>query len=110
MIAFSVAHISVIVLRFREPDRDRPYRIPLSVNIKGGSVPLPAVLCAAMAIAGFITVLLFHFAASLLGGGWILGGLALSLVSRVSEGKPVFKRVTIPEQALRSEPPETEFG
>jgi APA family basic amino acid/polyamine antiporter len=73
-------------------------------------VPLPAVLGAALAIAGFITVLLFHLEASLVGGGWMLGGLALYLIYRVSEAKPVFKRVTIPEQALRSEPPETEFG
>jgi APA family basic amino acid/polyamine antiporter len=32
------------------------------------------------------------------------------LVYRLSEGKPVFRRVTIPEQALRSEVAELEFG
>jgi basic amino acid/polyamine antiporter, APA family len=110
LLAFTLAHLSVIVLRFREPDRDRPYRIPLSVNVRGGSLPLPAVLGAALSIAGFITVLLFHLEASLVGGGWMLGGLALYLVYRVSEGKPVLKRVTIPEQALRTEAPEVEFG
>jgi APA family basic amino acid/polyamine antiporter len=110
LLAFTLAHLSVIVLRFREPDRDRPYRIPLSVNVRGGSLPLPAVLGAALSIAGFITVLLFHLEASLVGGGWMLGGLALYLVYRVSEGKPVFRRVTIPEQALRTEAPEVEFG
>jgi basic amino acid/polyamine antiporter, APA family len=110
LLAFTLAHLSVIVLRFREPDRDRPYRIPLSVNVRGGSLPLPAVLGAALSIAGFITVLRFHLEASLLGGGWMLGGLALYLVYRLTEGKPVFRRVTIPEQALRTEAPEVEFG
>ena len=30
------------VLRYREPDRPRPYRIPLSVDVGDGSIPLPA--------------------------------------------------------------------
>ena len=110
LLAFTIAHVSVIVLRFREPDRDRPYRIPLSIEVRGGSVPLPAVLGTLMAVGGFVTVLVFHTEASLVGVGWMIGGLALYLVYRLSEGKPVFKRVTIPEQALRSEPPEIEFG
>src|SRR3954454_8608833 len=110
LLAFTIAHLSVIVLRFREPDRDRPYRIPLSVGVRGASVPVPAVVGTAMAVIGFINVLLFHMEASLVGGGWMLAGLALCLGYRLTEGKPVFKRVTIPEQALRSEPPETEFG
>src|SRR5262249_50582659 len=29
MLAFTIAHASVVALRFREPDRDRPYRVPL---------------------------------------------------------------------------------
>ena len=28
----------------REPDRDRPYRVPLSVRVRGGELPLPAVV------------------------------------------------------------------
>jgi basic amino acid/polyamine antiporter, APA family len=110
LLAFTIAHLSVIALRFREPDRDRPYRIPLSVGVRGASVPVPAVIGTAMAVVGFVNVLLFHMEASLVGGGWMLAGLALYLGYRLTEGKPVFKRVTIPEQALRSEPPETEFG
>jgi basic amino acid/polyamine antiporter, APA family len=110
LLAFTIAHLSVIVLRFREHDRDRPYRVPLSIDVRGGSLPLPAVLGALMGVGGFITVLAFHTEASLVGAGWMIGGLALYLGYRVSEGKPVYKRVTIPEQALRSEPPEIEFG
>ena len=110
LLAFTIAHLSVIVLRFREPARDRPYRVPLSVTVKGGSLPIPAVIGALMAIAGFITVLAFHLEASLVGLAWMIGGVALYLVYRLTEGKPVYRRVTIPEQALRSEPPELEFG
>jgi APA family basic amino acid/polyamine antiporter len=33
MLAFTIAHLSVIVLRFREPDRPSAYRVPLSVAL-----------------------------------------------------------------------------
>ena len=110
LLAFTIAHAAVIVLRFREPERDRPYRIPLSINVRGGSLPIPALIGAAMALFGFVTVLLLHSEASIVGGAWMLFGLALYLIYRVSEGKPVYRRVTIPEQALRGEPAEAEFG
>ena len=43
-IAFAIVAIGVIRLRWREPDRDRPYKMPLNVRIGGGELPLPAVL------------------------------------------------------------------
>ena len=43
MIAFAIAHLSVIALRFREPDRPSAFRVPLSIPIRGAKVPLPAV-------------------------------------------------------------------
>ena len=43
MLAFTIAHLSVIVLRFREPSAPRAFRVPLSVKVGGGSLPLPAV-------------------------------------------------------------------
>ena len=44
MITFAIAHLSVIALRFREPDRPSAFRVPLSiVTVRGGRVPLPAV-------------------------------------------------------------------
>ena len=42
--ALTIAHLSIVALRYREPDRDRPYRMPLSVRFGGGDLPLPAVL------------------------------------------------------------------
>jgi basic amino acid/polyamine antiporter, APA family len=37
MLAFTIAHLAVCVLRYREPERDRPYRMPLSVRVGGES-------------------------------------------------------------------------
>ncbi len=42
-IAFAIVTIGVIRLRWREPDRDRPYKMPLNVRIGRGELPLLAV-------------------------------------------------------------------
>ncbi len=110
MLAFTIAHLSIIRLRYREPDRERPYRVPLSINVRGGSLPLPAVLGALLSGAGWVTVLVLHEGARYVGLGWLLGGLVLYVVYRRSDGNPLLKRVTIPERALRREPTRADFG
>ena len=37
MLAFTIAHLSICRLRYSEPDRDRPYRVPLSVGCAAAS-------------------------------------------------------------------------
>src|SRR6202042_2253563 len=44
------------------------------------------------------------------GLGWLLGGLLLYVTYRKTESKPLLKRVTIPERALRHESLEPDFG
>ena len=110
LLAFTIAHVSVIALRYREADRPRAYEVPLSVTIRGGRVPIPAVLGALLAAAGWVTVLVFHSGARYVGAGWLLGGLVLYVIYRKSEQKPLLRRVTIPERALHHEALEPEFG
>ena len=39
-LAFTIVHLSVIRLRFREPDRDRPYKVPFNVRMGRAELPL----------------------------------------------------------------------
>jgi basic amino acid/polyamine antiporter, APA family len=110
LLSFTIAHVSVIVLRFREPDRPRAYRVPWSVRAGQASVPIPAVLGALLSFAGWVAVLVFHAGARYVGLGWLLAGLTLYVIYRKSESKPLLRRVTIPERALRHEALEPEFG
>ena len=110
LLAFTIAHVSVIVLRFREPDRPRGYAVPLSVPFRGASVPLPAVLGALLSGAGWSPCSIFHTGARYVGLGWLLGGLVLYVIYRKTQQKPLLRRVTIPERALRHEALEPEFG
>ncbi|MGI8506025.1 MAG: amino acid permease [Solirubrobacteraceae bacterium] len=110
LLSFTIAHLSVIALRFREPDRPRNYRVPMSFRVRGASVPIPAVLGALLSFAGWIAVLAFHSGARYVGVGWLLAGLTLYVVYRKTESKPLLRRVTIPERALRHETLAPEFG
>jgi APA family basic amino acid/polyamine antiporter len=110
LLAFTIAHLSIIRLRYREPDRARPYRVPLSIRVRGGLLPLPALLGALLSGAGWVTVLVLHAGARYVGLAWLLGGLVLYVAYRRSDGNPLLKRVTIPEHALRREPTRAEFG
>lgn len=108
-LAFTLAHLSVIVLRYREPDRKRAFRVPLNVRVGGGDLPLPSALGALIGAASWITVVVLHEGARYVGGAWLLVGLAMYVVYRKLQGKSLTQRFTIPEAALR-EARELEYG
>src|SRR5205085_2524192 len=72
-------------------------------------VPIPAVLGAVLGAVGWVAVLVLHTGARYVGISWLLAGLLLYIAYRTSEQKPLLRRVTIPDRALRYEP-EPEFG
>ena len=44
MLSFTIAHAAVIALRIKDPDRERPYRMPWNVRIRGRTIPMTAVI------------------------------------------------------------------
>ena len=101
MLAVSLAHLSVIVLRFREPERPRAFRVPFSVPVGKGSVPLPAALGALVSIGAWISVIVLHEGARIVGGIWMGLGIVMYVAYRRSEGRELTKRFTIPAEALQ---------
>ena len=111
MLAFTIAHLAIWRLRYSEPDRDRPYRIPLSVRVRGGDLPVPAALGALVSALGWVAVVVVHEQARYVGAGWMAGGLTLYVIYRKTQGKSLLRRVTVPAEALRAEPaPAEEYG
>lgn len=108
-LALTLAHLSVVVLRFREPDRRRAFRVPLSVDVAGGSVPLPSALGALLSATTLAGVCVFHEGARYVGLGWLAAGLAMYVIYRKVQGKSLTAMVTLPEEALR-EAPAVEYG
>jgi APA family basic amino acid/polyamine antiporter len=101
MIAFSLAHLSIIVLRFREPDRPSAFRVPLSIPVRGARVPLPAVFGASFSILAWVSILVYHSGARIVGAAWMVIGVSLYVVYRRGEGKSLTQRFTIPAEALQ---------
>jgi APA family basic amino acid/polyamine antiporter len=100
MLAFTIAHLSVIVLRYREPERPRAFQVPLSIRVGPGRIPLPSALGALMAFAGWVSVLVLHEGARWAGVLWMAAGIVLYVIYRKGQDKPLRKRFTIPEEAL----------
>jgi APA family basic amino acid/polyamine antiporter len=101
MLSFAIAHISLIVLRFREPGARRAFRIPLSVPVRGKRVPLPAVVGAATAVGAWLSVVALHEGARIAGLAWMAGGVVLYIVYRRRQGESLLRRQTLEPQALR---------
>lgn len=103
MLAFTIAHVSVVKMRYSEPLGDRPYRTPFSVRLRGGDLPLLAVFGALVCSAGWVATMVIHEPARYVGLGWMLAGLVLYVVYRRADETSLLRRVTVPAEALRAE-------
>jgi APA family basic amino acid/polyamine antiporter len=102
LLALTVAHASIVVLRYREPERNRPFRVGWSVPFRGGSLPIPAVIGVVTSFLVWASVIALH-SARWVGGGWVLFGLVFYVVYRRSQGRSITKMVSVPATALQFE-------
>jgi basic amino acid/polyamine antiporter, APA family len=110
-LAIAIAHLSVVRLRWTEPERERPFRMPFDVTVGERTLPLPAIAGAVLMLLLWLAVLTFHGNARWVGGGWMLFGLVAYVVyRRFVERTSLTKRVSVPEEALRKEVREAEYG
>lgn len=108
LLAFTAAQLAVIKLRFAEPDRRRPFKVPLSVRVRGAEVPLPSVVGALLTFAIWIVALATHPGARYAGPAWLAAGLVVFVVTRRSHGEGLTEHVaSTDEQVL---PPEAIFS
>jgi APA family basic amino acid/polyamine antiporter len=100
MLSFTTAHVSVVALRIRDPDRERPYRMPWNVNIRGRSIPLTAVLGGIGTFGAWIAVVALHNEARTIGVPWMVLGMAGYFFYRRRQGLDPRKhyRIARPER------------
>ncbi|HEX2129665.1 MAG TPA: universal stress protein [Solirubrobacterales bacterium] len=109
-IAFTIAHVSVLRMRVTDPDRRRPFRIPLNIRVGGAELPLPTLLAAVLTGAAWLSVVALHDTARWVGTGWMAFGLVSYVVyRRVFEGTTLTQRVEVPEEALVKDVPPAEY-
>jgi APA family basic amino acid/polyamine antiporter len=110
-LAITIAHLSIIRLRITQPEKRRPFRIPLGVRWGHAELPLPSILAALLSGLAFLSVLAYHSTARWVGLGWMAFGLTFYVVYRkVFEGTTLTQRVTVTERALTKQAPDIEFS
>jgi APA family basic amino acid/polyamine antiporter len=86
MLSFTTAHVAVVALRFKDPDRERPYRMPWNVRFRGRAIPMTAVLGAIGTFAAWCAVVALHPEARTIGIPWMLVGMAGYFYYRKRQG------------------------
>jgi APA family basic amino acid/polyamine antiporter len=89
LLAFTAAQLAVIKLRFSEPERRRPYRVPFSV----GRIPVPSLVGAALTFVVWIVALATHEGARYAGPAWLAVGLVVYVGVRKMRGQGLFEPV-----------------
>ena len=99
MLSFTIAHVSVIKLRFRYPNFPRPYVGPMNVMVGGVNIPVFAVLGALGTGLAFLVVAVLHLDVAIVGLGWLaVGGVVYPLYRR-SQGLKLTETVALETKA-----------
>lgn len=102
MIAFFSAHLSVIVMRVRQPKLARPFKIPLNIRIRGYQIPISAIIGCIATLSVWVLVVITKPYGRYLGFAWVGVGLLFFLLLRKRErltatGQLRVERVEIPD-------------
>ncbi len=96
MISFTAAHLSVVVLRRKEPDLPRPFRPPFNVQIGTTSVPLTAVLGGIGTFAVWCVIVSYKPMSGIIGVAWVAVGIVAYVIFRKAHGYSLTKTVKAP--------------
>ncbi len=80
MLSFTTAHAAIVALRVKDPDRERPYKAPWNVRIKGSLIPMTAVIGGIGTFAAWIAVTVLHSEARIVGIPWMIVGMCRLLL------------------------------
>jgi APA family basic amino acid/polyamine antiporter len=105
MLSFTIAHLAVIALRVREPDRERPYRMPGTVTIAGRPLPLLALFGAFGTGTAWLVVTVLNFTTLVTGLVWLAIGIATYVAFRRRQGLSLTQtaKVVLPLPAVEHE-------
>jgi len=94
-LSFTVAHVAVIRLRQKFPDRERLWKPPGSVRLGGVQIPLTAVFGGIGTFGAFVVAMALDPVILLAGGGWMLLGVMAYVIYRRNQGLPLTETVKV---------------
>jgi APA family basic amino acid/polyamine antiporter len=105
MLSFTIAHLAVIALRMKEPDRERPWRGPGTIKIRGRELPLFAVFGAIGTGVAWIVVTALNVETLIAGSVWLAIGITTYVLFRRHQGLSLTEthKVISPKPAVEHE-------
>jgi basic amino acid/polyamine antiporter, APA family len=95
MLSFTTAHAAIVALRIKDPDRERPYRMPGNVLIRGRQIPITAVVGGIGTFLAWVAVVALHPEAKYVGIPWMVFGMVGYVVYRKRSGLSLSKSVVV---------------
>src|SRR3954463_1147957 len=105
MLSFTIAHVSVVALRLREPDHERPWRGPGNINFRGYQLPLYALFGGAGTGIAFIVVTALDYRVLISGVVWLSIGVGVYVLYRRRQHLSLTDtvKVLVPKPAVEHE-------
>jgi basic amino acid/polyamine antiporter, APA family len=105
MLSFTMAHASVVALRIKYPDAERPWRGPGTLRIAGRELPLFAVLGGLGTGIAFVVVTVLDIRVVVSGLVWIAIGVTLYVLYRRHHGLPLTAthKIVLPKPVVEHE-------
>jgi basic amino acid/polyamine antiporter, APA family len=99
MLSFTIAHVAVIQLRRKDPDRERAWKPRGNIHAFGFEVPVTAVLGGLGTFAAWIVVMALNPRTLFVGTGWMVLGIAVYVLYRRNQRLPLTQtvKVVLPE-------------
>jgi APA family basic amino acid/polyamine antiporter len=95
MLSFTIAHVSVIQLRRKLAEAERPWKPALNFRAFGTLVPLTAVLGGLGTFAAWIVVMALNPRTLAVGAGWMVLGVTVYVLYRRNQRLPLTETVKV---------------
>jgi basic amino acid/polyamine antiporter, APA family len=95
MMSFTIAHVSVTVLRFKKPELERPYRVPMNVRLRGAELPVTSILGGLGTGIALIVATVLDTRVLISGLLWLALGVTLYVAYRHRQGLSLTETVKV---------------
>jgi APA family basic amino acid/polyamine antiporter len=105
MLSFTIAHLAVIALRINDPDRERPFRGPGTIRLRGRELPIFAVFGAFGTGVAWIVVTVLNVETLIAGSIWLAIGMTTYVLFRRRQGLSLTEthKIVSPKPAVEHE-------
>jgi APA family basic amino acid/polyamine antiporter len=92
LLSFALAHASIVSLRLRRPEMERPFKLRPNIKLRGRELPITALLGLVATLSIWVVVVVVQPYGRWVGFAWMVVGLALYALFRWRKHLPLGRR------------------